>query len=472
MSTSKVSKQIQELEEKLRRTSKALYELETLNKLSQAISCTLELDKIIEIILSESTKQVHAAHSSIMLMKEHTQDAFTTLLREKENREISSLDQSCRIITGWVLKNNEPLLDNNILAQPEFSSLKIINDKLQSVLAVPMKTKGEMVGVMVFQNLQGENIFNDQNLRIISIIASQSAQILENARLYNLLKEHSQTLEQKVKERTQEIADKNVQLESTLKELRETQDQLIMQEKMASIGNLAAGVAHEVNNPIGAVNSAADVVNRGIGKITELFEANKNLIEVKQNQKFQQIFTLISQNSNIITEATNRVSKIVQSLKDFARLDEAEFQKANIHEGIKNTLMLLQHELRSKVKIIKEFGEIPEINCYPNKLNQVIMNMLLNAAQAITDNGIIRIETFSENSKIYIKISDSGIGIPPENIDNIFDPGFTTKGVGVGTGLGLSTCYNIIQKHHGEIKVESKVGKGTVFTIIIPENLN
>jgi two-component system NtrC family sensor kinase len=243
---------------------------------------------------------------------------------------------------------------------------------------------------------------------------------------------------------------------------------LIMKEKMASLGNLVAGIAHEINNPIGAINSAADVITRCNNKINDALRENESTEKMNQNQKLLQILNLVAQNSMVIQESGQRVSKIVKSLKNFARLDNAEFQQANIHEGIDNTLTLLHHELKEKITIIKDYGKIPLIYCYPIQLNQVFMNILLNAVQAIEAKGIIKIKTFVGDGKVYIKISDTGKGIPPEYLNKIFDPGFTKKGVGVGTALGLSTSYNIIQMHKGEIKVESEVGEGTTLTIILP----
>jgi len=155
-------------------------------------------------------------------------------------------------------------------------------------------------------------------------------------------------------------------------------------------------------------------------------------------------------------------------LKNFARLDEAEFQKADIHDGIDSTLTLVQHELKNKIEVVKEYGNIPRIFCYPNQLNQMFMNLFVNAAKAIEDNGTIKIETFADDTNVYVKISDTGKGIPPENLAKLFDPGFTTKSSRVGMDLGLSISYNIIQKHKGDITVESELGKGTEFTIILP----
>jgi signal transduction histidine kinase len=180
---------------------------------------------------------------------------------------------------------------------------------------------------------------------------------------------------------------------------------------------------------------------------------------------------IIQEANRVIVSATERVSNIVKRLRSFARLDEAELKTVDIHEGLDDTLTLIQHELRRSIKVTKEYGKIPMIAVNPGRLNQVFLNMLINARQAIKTAGEITIRTFLKDGKVHISISDTGVGIPPENIERLFDPGFTTKGVGVGTGLGLSICYQIIQDHKGEIKVESEPGKGSTFTIVLPTSL-
>ncbi len=281
------------------------------------------------------------------------------------------------------------------------------------------------------------------------------------------LEEKSQFLEQQ----KSEIEQKNHDLEIAMEQLKNAQEQLVMSEKMASLGNLVAGVAHEVNTPIGAVHSAADVISRCIGKIKGILKSCQTLEEVNSSEQFRKSLKILEDNNKVTTTASERITKIVRSLKTFARLDEAEFQKADIHEGLDNTLTLIDHEIKNRITVVRDYGQIPEISCYPNQLNQVFMNIFMNAVQAIEKAGQITIKSHLRSGEVVVTVSDSGRGIPPDNMDKIFDPGFTTGGVGVGTGLGLSISYNIIQKHHGEIKVESEVGKGSTFTVILPMDL-
>jgi signal transduction histidine kinase len=313
-------------------------------------------------------------------------------------------------------------------------------------------------------------------LSLFYILERRYAKSQEDLQIYsreleektNKLEEYGRTLEEKVSERTRELKGKNKQLENTLKKLRETQAQLLQSKKMASLGNLVAGVAHEINNPTGAVNSAADTSARLLRQLDQMLNKHEEQSSLTENQAFRRKYEMLKENNNLIQMAGQKITGIVKSLKNFARLDEADQQDADIHEGIENTLLLVHHELKSRISVVREFGNLPKIRCYPNQLNQVFMNLFVNAAQAMPDRGELKIKTFQQNDNAIIEISDSGSGIPEEHLEKIFDPGFTTKGVGVGTGLGLSIVYNIIQKHKGEISVDSTIGKGTTFTIKLP----
>jgi signal transduction histidine kinase len=260
------------------------------------------------------------------------------------------------------------------------------------------------------------------------------------------------------------------ELEKTNHELRQTQSQLVQSEKMAALGNLVAGVAHEINTPVGAMCSMHDTLIRAVGKLKRAVK-EMSPEEFESNRQLQRSFKIIEDANGVIASGSERVTDIVKRLRSFARLDEAELKKANIHEGIEDTLTIVHHELKHGVTVTKNFGDIPPIYCYPGQLNQVFLNLLVNARQAIDGNGELAITTWNENGYVYIEFKDTGCGIPPDKLPKVFDPGFTTKGVGVGTGLGLSICYNIIQAHKGEIKVSSEVGKGATFTIKLPTNL-
>ncbi|MEZ5359769.1 MAG: PAS domain S-box protein [Candidatus Zixiibacteriota bacterium] len=269
----------------------------------------------------------------------------------------------------------------------------------------------------------------------------------------------------------EELRQANEELESRVairtRELEKKQAQLVQAEKMASLGNLVAGVAHEINTPLGALKSNNDLFIRSIRKLkTELESCGK--VELKNNISIDTLFDNIEQLNSVNETAAHRIIDIVNSLRNFARLDQAEKDLVDIHEGLDNTLTLVHHRLKNRIDVIKQYGSLPKIHCYPNQLNQVFMNLLVNASQAIEGPGTIRIKTEAIEKSIIIAISDTGKGISPEIKTRIFDPGFTTKGAGVGTGLGLSIVLQIIESHQGSIEVASEVGKGTTFKITLP----
>ena len=235
--------------------------------------------------------------------------------------------------------------------------------------------------------------------------------------------------------------------------------QFIQADKMAALGLLVAGVAHEINTPMGAIHSNNDNMRRAVAKIRKLLGP--------QEREVERLFDIVDEVCRNNEAATERIMKIVQSLKNFARLDEAERKEVDIHEGIESTLTLVQHQLKNRIRVEKQFADLPEIQCHPIQLNQVFMNILVNAAHAIPDQGTITIKTLKEGGNVKVVIGDTGVGIPQEHLSKIFDPGFTTKGVGLGTGLGLSICYKIVQDHNGKIEVESS-SAGTIFTITLP----
>ena len=276
------------------------------------------------------------------------------------------------------------------------------------------------------------------------------------------------------------------ELEKAYAELKAAQSQILQQEKMASIGQLAAGIAHEINNPVGFVMSNLGSLQKYADKLSKFIKAQTEAIgelgvkssefgeiqkKVDEFKKSLKIDYIIDDLGNLIRESLDgaeRVKKIVQDLKSFSRIDEAEWKMADINAGIESTINMVWNELKYKATVKKEYGDIPLTKCNPGQLNQVFMNILINAAHAIEKQGEITVKTWHGSGFIYISISDTGKGIPSENLNRIFEPFFTTKEVGKGTGLGLSIAYDIVKKHSGDIIVSSEAGKGTTFTIKIP----
>lgn len=302
------------------------------------------------------------------------------------------------------------------------------------------------------------------HLVVIDDITNKMGLIMENERQNHKLQDQNLELEaqtQELEAQKQELMAMNEDIENAMESLKSAQGQLIQSEKMASLGNLVAGIAHEINTPLGSINSNLDISNI----ITKKLKASNNI-----NEEALALISKLERTNEINTIACKRILEIVVSLKNFSRLDESDFQKADIHEGINSTLLLLNNQLKSNITVHKDFADIPMIDCYPNQLNQVFMNVLVNAIHAIDGRGDIYIKTEQLNERIQISITDSGPGVMDENLEKLFNPGFTTKGVGVGTGLGLSITYKIIENHNGTINVENAPPLGARFTIDLPIN--
>ncbi len=259
------------------------------------------------------------------------------------------------------------------------------------------------------------------------------------------------------------------QLEAELREkLERSNAQLVQQEKMAALGALVAGIAHDMHTPIGTITSNSDVLARSLARLRELIQGQACPESFRSHPDVKRVVGIVEDISKVNQLASERIVAIVRSLRTFARLDEAEVRSCSIHECLDSTLTLVHHELKNRIKVDRQYGDIPPVQCHSNQLNQVFMNLLVNAAHAIQGNGSVSIRTSTEGGVVKIRISDSGSGIPPEILSRVFDPGFTTKGVGVGTGLGLAICQRIIQDHRGRIDVETEVGRGTTFIITLP----
>jgi len=278
-------------------------------------------------------------------------------------------------------------------------------------------------------------------------------------------------------------AESVAQLKAVNTQLTQMQNQLLQSEKLASIGLLAAGVAHEINNPIGFVNSNLSTLKHYVDDLLAVIDAyeaaagedadasgcftavNALKAEVELDYLKEQAVALLAESH----EGLDRVKKIIQSLKDFSRIEMTEtWRKDDLRQGIESTLSVVWNELKYKCDVRKEYGDIPPVECVLSHLNQVFMNLLVNAAHAIEGHGVVTIRTGCKGDEVWVEITDTGKGIAPENLSRIFDPFFTTKPVGKGTGLGLSVSHGIVEKHHGRIEVESEVGKGSTFRVCLP----
>lgn len=284
----------------------------------------------------------------------------------------------------------------------------------------------------------------------------------------------------------------SAELEKAYRELKASQAQLIQSEKMASLGQMVAGVAHEINTPLGYVRNNVEMLMEFSTQIAQLLREHRGLaaallapdsdpalIETRlatiaEQEALIDPELLFSDQDTMLGDTLyglGQISELVTGLKDFSRLDQAPTANVSLNDCIESALLIAKNTLKHKVEVIKQLGELPRISCAPSQINQVLLNLLTNAAQAIAERGRILIKSWADENAVYVSVQDSGKGIPPEHLKKIFDPFFTTKPVGEGTGLGLSISYKIVQQHGGSIRVASEVGRGTRFVIMLPRQV-
>jgi signal transduction histidine kinase len=368
-------------------------------------------------------------------------------------------------VLGWVAQQRQPLLLNgDVASDPRFHNLarRDAASRPHSALCWPLTIETRVIGAISINRDPSRPPFVQNDMAEGWIMVSLLAIVVENIQLQVAMR--------------QRIAEQ----QELIGKLNDTRSQLLQAEKMAAVGQLAAGVAHEINNPIGYVNSNLGTLGRYVGDLLGLLElythaepelpaAGREAIENRRDEidldfLRQDVVELVAQSR----EGVERVKKIVQDLQQFSRADDAKWLTTDLHEGLETTLNIVWNELKYKAQVIKEYGELPRVECLPSQLNQVFMNLLVNAAQAIETRGTVTIRTGRKDEQVFVEIRDTGKGIAPEHMKRLFEPFFTTKPVGQGTGLGLSLSYRIIQRHGGRIEVESEPGRGTVFRVWVP----
>lgn len=394
-----------------------------INKVSNNIRESIDISQILQSALKELAI-MFSAYKAYYAKADGQSFKIEEVYGEKKSKNVSTIyfDEK----TMKTIATKEIAVSNSLI---EYVGAKPLKEPVLRII-IPVHHMQNLMGVIVLLSYQKREL--NEEIEILDAISSQLSNAIARAELYQ---KNIQTVRE---------------LKSAMKELKETQIQLINSEKMASLGQLVAGVAHEINTPVASIKSNNGIVSKLLSSIEDA-DLKEMLTDINEIDK----------------EAVNRISNIVTSLKKFVRLDEAELQEADINKELDLTLELIRHETKNRIEVIRNYGEIPVIKCFPNMLNQVFTNILINACQAIDGKGTISISTEYKDKNLIVKIKDSGKGIPQNQLNKIFSAGFTTKGVGVGTGLGLAICAKIIEKHKGEITVNSEVGKGSEFIITI-----
>lgn len=509
-------------------------DLATFIKASQALSGEIELEGLISTLMEVAIENAGASKCALILNEDDSLSLTVTAVCSNSNFEHTytefpsiSLESSYDVpitLINYVKRSTEILVIDDAMAVSFLASDSyIICEEPKSLLCIPIINQGNLIGIIYLENNLTTGAFTRDRVEVLKLLTTQAAISLKNAILYkNLaqakesLEKYNHTLEKKVNERTQELNDKNERLQQAIQELKRTQIQLIQSEKMSSLGQMVAGIAHEINNPInfihGNIAHASEYVQDLLDLIAVYQQEYSDSSSVVEDKSQEIDIDFLAEDLPKVLDSmkigSSRIRNIVLGLRNFSRLDEYEMKPVDIHEGIDNTLMILQHRLKKnndypEIQIIKEYGNIPEVTCYAGQLNQVFMNILSNAIDALEESFVIghqslindqqinytidlqlsegqekiknpqaKIRIFTEltdSNTVMIRIADNGCGMTEPVRQKIFDPFFTTKPVGSGTGLGLSISYQIIvDKHKGSLTCHSILGEGTEFVIEIP----
>ena len=389
------------------------------------------------------------------------------------------------------LKNSEKKLRVSYAKQKHINKQLVVsrkeleqkNSKLTESESKLLKSTEEQIAINE-QLIKAQEALNDAYTKLQDSEAEirdlADKQLEDNEKLFLAEKKMKQLLDEEKKAKDD--------LNGAMSNLKEAQSQLVHSEKMASLGQLTAGIAHEINNPVNFISSGMSSLGMSIQSLTEILEEYsridegedaKDVIEsvkeLKEDHEYEELMEELDDLIKDVNYGVTRTIEIVKGLRVFSRLDEEEIKKANINENLDATLVLLRNKTKNRVKVSKYYDEkMAEIDCYPGQLNQVFMNILNNGIQAIPEDrkdGEIKIYTEELDDNIVVRLTDNGVGIPEKIKNRIWEPFFTTKPVGVGTGLGMSITYGIIEKHNGKIELASEVGKGTEFAIYLPKKL-
>jgi signal transduction histidine kinase len=424
---------------------------EAVREISEAMVSMLSLNEIGDRILIALTDTMGVGRAMVLLYDDNDKQLRASAWRgdwEEEDVEIEISSDHPIWKNLWLRR--EELVRSDFDEEPNDDERELcwdVYDTLEVELLVPIMFGVDLLGLIaVGRKLSGERLAADDR-QLLRTLANQSAIAIENANAFDEIAKLNESLEVRVESRTQE--------------LRETQNQLMQSEKMSSLGQLVAGVAHELNNPIGFVHANLMLLDEFMDKLVAAQAQGRDTGKLEES-----IHSLLSRSR----EGTERVKEIVQDLRTFSRMDQAELQVANLHEELDRNLALMQPRLKNKIKVERHYGDVPSVRCYPGQLNQVFLNLLMNACDVLDplDGGTITITTERSELGVRVQISDDGPGIPPDVQSRIFDPFFTTKDVGKGTGLGLSLSHGIIERHGGRFLVYSEPGDGAAFVIDLP----
>jgi signal transduction histidine kinase len=438
-----------------------------LEQTAQSLATTLDIDRIAEQVMELINDTLHPVGGCLLIIDDDT-GRFEPIHAFGLGPSLS-LGVDSPLVQGVL--GHRQAVSRSAMATRRLYLLQPLLREIGAELLIPLVYEEKMLGLLLLGTKRNEEAYHDGDVGLLRALAGQAALALHNARQVFTVRQINQRLEQMVAERTKA-------LEEALAELQGTQARLVQSEKMVSLGLLVAGVAHEINNPAAVVIGNLELIKDAHLDIRRLLDAfdglelsshMANLIDsIKQDIDYPQIIPELEAMTRDCADAARRIRAIVADLRTFSRPRGDALQPVDVRQGLVTTLNLVRSLFKERVALQSTLADVPLVLGDSSQLNQVFMNLLVNAAQAITTKGQVDVALWSDTDWIYLSITDTGCGIPPENLSRLFDPFFTTKKQGEGTGLGLSISYGIVQRHGGRIDVHSAPGEGSTFTVVLP----
>lgn len=426
--------------------------LRLLLEVTKRINSSLDLKDVLEHVIDAVIRVTCAERGFLMTISPNDELEFR-VARNLDRTALETNDVAVSFsVVEHVRKTGIPVVVSDTLnSNAGRPSASIVELGLRSIMCVPLNMEGRIAGLIYVDSHRQARCFLDEDLELFQSLASQAALAIEKSQLHQQLQQYSASLEEQVRQRTHELTVANDGLKRAYAELQEAQAEIVQSEKQAAVGRLASGIAHEINSPLGVITSNIDTLRHLIRRV-----------ELGNIDRPKEILDDIAGSS---LAASARLQRIIKAFEAFAGLDQAELKAVNINEAIDTVLTLLDHEIGTRIEVIKHLGNVEPVISSPGRMHQALMNLLLNAIQSIDGKGKVQIRSEQMPGKVNVLIQDTGRGMAPDQLNRIFDAGFTRKGDRVGARLGLLVTAQIIRETGGDLQIRSTLGSGTTVTV-------